>query len=90
VRALLTELPGVHNGAVDLFFREAQAFWPEVGPFADRRALMAARRLALGRSARDLAELVRGGGTEKLSWLVGALARIDLDNRYNSLGLTRT
>ncbi|WP_221761082.1 hypothetical protein [Kibdelosporangium aridum] len=89
VCALLTELPGVDNGAVDLFFREIQALWPEVEPFADRHALMAARRLALGQSARDLAELVRAGGTEKLSWLVGALARINLDNRYNTLKLAR-
>ncbi len=51
-RALLTELPGVDGQSVDLFLREVQALWAEVAPVADRRALAAARRLGLGRSAR--------------------------------------
>ena len=66
---------------VELFLREAQALWREVAPVADRRALAAARRLGLGRSADDLAGLA-SGESEQLAWLVGALARVDLEHRY--------
>ncbi|MFI6230540.1 hypothetical protein ACIBCR_24885 [Micromonospora echinospora] len=81
-RALLAELPGVDAPVVDLFLREAQVLWREVAPVADRRALTAARRLGLGRSAGDLAGLAGSGESERLAWLVGALARVDLEKRY--------
>ncbi|TCB94344.1 hypothetical protein E0H26_21920 [Micromonospora zingiberis] len=84
-RALLTALPGVDAQVADLFLREVQALWGEVAPVADRRALAAARRLGLGRSAADLAGLAGGGESERLAWLVGALARIDLERRYAEL-----
>ncbi|MEU8300628.1 hypothetical protein AB0C04_25520 [Micromonospora sp. NPDC048909] len=81
-RELLSELPGVDGQVVELFLREAQALWREVAPVADRRALVAARRLGLGRSASDLAGLAGSGESERLAWLVGALARVDLEQRY--------
>ncbi|WP_320066209.1 hypothetical protein [Micromonospora sp. RTGN7] len=84
-RALLAELPGVDAEAVDLFLREAQALWREVAPVADRRALTAARRLGLGRSPSDLAGLAGSGESERLAWLVGALARVELEKRYAEL-----
>ncbi|MCM0676833.1 hypothetical protein NCC78_19390 [Micromonospora phytophila] len=84
-RELLTELPGVDAAVADLFLREAQALWREVAPVADRRALVAARRLGLGRSADDLAGLAGSGESERLAWLVGALARVDLEKRYAEL-----
>ncbi|MEV6691915.1 hypothetical protein AB0M35_10665 [Micromonospora sp. NPDC051196] len=84
-RELLTALPGVDGQVADLFLREVQALWGEVAPVADRRALAAARRLGLGRSAEDLAGLAGGGESERLAWLVGALARIDLERRYAEL-----
>jgi hypothetical protein len=80
-RRLLTRLPGVTDAAADLLFSEAQVIWPEAGPFADRRSLRAAARLGLGRSTRELAALT-GDRSEKLAWLTGALARVDLDDRY--------
>ncbi|MFG1650341.1 hypothetical protein ACGFIE_10450 [Micromonospora sp. NPDC049275] len=83
-RALLADLPGVDEQVVELFLREAQALWREVAPVADRRALVAARRLGLGRSADDLAGLA-SGESEQLAWLVGALARVDLEHRYAEL-----
>ncbi|WP_345635981.1 hypothetical protein [Rugosimonospora acidiphila] len=83
-RRLLRELPGVSDAAVDLFFREVQAGWREVGPFADRRALAAARRLGLGRSTAELSEVAGGGESEKLAWLVSALVRVDLDRDYGA------
>jgi len=81
-RRLLTALPGVDDAVTDLFLRDAQAVWREVAPVADRRALAAARRLGLGRSAADLAGLAGSGESERLAWLVGALARVDLEKRY--------
>ncbi|WP_262285258.1 hypothetical protein [Micromonospora sp. MA102] len=81
-RRLLTGLPGVDDEVADLFLREVQAVWREVAPVADRRALAAARRLGLGRSADDLAGLAGSGESERLAWLVGALARVDLEKRY--------
>jgi len=80
-RALLTELPEVDARVVDLFLRETQAFWPEVAPVVDARALAAARRLGLARSAAELAEVAGTAEPERLSWLVGSLARIDLGQR---------
>ncbi|HEX2772494.1 MAG TPA: hypothetical protein VHN18_08710 [Micromonosporaceae bacterium] len=82
IRALLVALPAVDDEVVDLFFREVQAIWPEVAPCADRRALTAARRLGLGRSPADLAALAGGRESERLAWLVGALARVELEKRY--------
>lgn len=84
-RTLLTDLPGIDAQVVDLFLREVQALWREVAPVADRRALAAARRLGLGRSAGDLAGLAGSGESERLAWLVGALARVDLEKRYAEL-----
>ncbi len=84
-RRLFTELPGVDDRAVDLFFREVQVLWPEVAPFVDRRALAAARRLELGRTVADLSELAKSRESEKLSWLAGALARVDMENRYDEI-----
>jgi hypothetical protein len=84
-RQLLRELPGVDDEVVDLFFRDVQAPWREVAPFADRRALAAARKLGLGRSVQDLSDLTGSRESEKLAWLVGALAHIDLDNSYDQI-----
>ncbi|MFI7576702.1 hypothetical protein [Micromonospora sp. NPDC049497] len=84
-RELLTTLPGVDAAVADLFLREAQALWREVAPVADRRALVAARRLGLGRSADDLAGLAGSGESERLAWLVGSLARVDLEKSYAEL-----
>jgi hypothetical protein len=84
-RALLERLPGVDGKVVDLFFREAQVLWKEVSPFADRQALAAARKLGLGRTPEDLAELAKYEESEQYAWLVGALAQIDLDHRHDEI-----
>ena len=84
LRRALTDLPGVDGAAVDVFFREVQVIWPEVGPFADRRALRAADRLGLARNLTELAALT-GAESERLAWLAGALARVDADNRYTEM-----
>jgi endonuclease III len=84
-RELLTELPGVDGRVLELFLRDVQVPWREVWPFADRRALAAARRLGLARGTDDLAPLAGSPRSERLPWLVGALARVDLDKRYDEI-----
>jgi hypothetical protein len=46
-RRLLTEVKGLGDVGVDIFFREAQVAWEELFPFVDRRAAQAARQLGL-------------------------------------------
>jgi endonuclease III len=84
-RQLLTDLPGVSDRVVDLFVREVQVLWPELVPFADRRALAAARRLGLARSTAELAEVAGSDESERLAWLAGVLARVDLENKYDEV-----
>jgi hypothetical protein len=79
-RALLKEFKGIGDAGVDIFFREVQAVWDEVAPYADRRALQAARRLDLGDAASDLARL-----TDRKSYprLVAALVRVHQDDLFD-------
>jgi hypothetical protein len=83
-RRLLTRLPGVTDAAVDFFFRDVQVIWPEVEPFFDRRSLRAAARLGLGATTDEVAPLA-GKGAERVAWLAGALARVDLDDSYREV-----
>lgn len=83
-RRLLVDLPGVTDAAVDLFFLDVQAIWPEAGPFFDRRSLRAAARLGLGGTVDEVAALA-GAGAERVAWLAGALAQVDLDDRYREV-----
>jgi hypothetical protein len=58
----------------------------EVGRgFAEPQALSAARKLGLGRTPEDLAELAEYEESEQFGWLVGALAQIDLDHRHEEI-----
>lgn len=83
-RRLLKRCKGIGDVGADIFCREAQAAWDELVPFADRRALRAAKRLDLGADAealmrhcaRDKAEVAR---------LVAALVRVDLDDGYDEV-----
>lgn len=58
LRRLLTAFPGIGPAGADIFLREAQAVWPDLRPFADRRALSGAERLGLPQTPRRLAGLV--------------------------------
>lgn len=53
-RTLLKRLKGIGDVGVDIFFREVQAAWDELVPFADKRVMKAARQLGLGNNATDL------------------------------------
>ena len=81
-RRLLKRLKGLGDTGVDIFFREAQVGWDELRPFADRRALDAARRLDLGGDAKALARLAKGRDFDRL---VAALVRTELANDYEKI-----
>jgi hypothetical protein len=81
-RQLLKEFKGIGDVGCDIFFREAQAVWDELYPFADRRALKAAQTLGLGSTPAELAKLIR---RDEFVRLVGALARCDIEKRYAEL-----
>jgi hypothetical protein len=72
-RILLKEVKGLGDVGVDIFFREVQLIWPEVAPFADRRALRTSQRLGLGGSAQELRRLVDADA--EFTRLVAALVR---------------
>lgn len=67
---------------MDIFCREAQICWPELYPFADRKALGAARKLGLPATPRELAGLV---GREEFPVLVAALVRADLAKSHEQI-----
>ncbi len=67
----------------DIFFREVQAAWPELHPFADRRALSAAEQLALGSDADALAKLA--SGPDEFARLVAALVRVELEDDHDAV-----
>ncbi|MFF3762773.1 endonuclease [Streptomyces sp. NPDC001922] len=71
----LREVPGIGPIGVHIFLREAQAVWPEVRPYLDRKALDGARRIGLPASAKELAALV---DEEDLPRLAAALVRVAL------------
>jgi hypothetical protein len=83
-RQLLKEVKGLGDVGVDIFFREVQLAWDELRPFADRRALDAARRLRLGGNARALAKLTDGAPRD-YARLVAALVRTELDDDYDAV-----
>ncbi|HEY3710071.1 MAG TPA: endonuclease [Amycolatopsis sp.] len=60
----------------DIFCREAQAVWPELRPYVDKKALDGAKRIGLPPDAAKLARLV---GDEDTAKLAAALVRVALD-----------
>ena len=60
-RTLLKECKGIGDVGADIFCREVQVAWSELFPFADRRALEAARRFGLEGDADSLARRVPEG-----------------------------
>lgn len=77
MRAQLKRVKGLGDVGVDIFFREVQAVWPDLAPFADGKALKAAR--ALGLLSRDDAAALRDLVPEKdFPRFVAGLVRVDL------------
>jgi endonuclease III len=81
-RELLKEFKGIGDVGVDIFFREVQAAWPELFPFADRLALRSAKRLRLPANAEELAALV---SRRNFPRFIVALVRIELEKRYEEI-----
>jgi len=81
-RRLLKEFKGVGDVGVDIFFREVQAAWDEVFPFADKRALKAAGRLKLGRDAEALAKHV---SRKDYTRFIAGLVRMDMMKAYDEV-----
>jgi endonuclease III len=72
---LLQEFKGIGPTGADIFCREAQTAWPELYPFADKKALGAAQQLGLGKDAKALANVVEQRDFPRL---VAALIRTSL------------
>jgi hypothetical protein len=81
-RRLLKEFKGIGDVGVDIFFREVQGVWNEVYPFADKKALKAARRVHLGGDAKSLSRLVKKADFPRLAV---ALVRMDLVDDYDAI-----
>lgn len=81
-RALLKQCRGLGDHGVDAFFREVQVAWPELVPFADRRARMSAVRLGLPRDERRLARLADEGDWPRLAV---ALVRVDIESGHDAV-----
>lgn len=79
-RHLLKQFKGLGDVGVNIFFREVQVAWDELYPFADAKAIMAARRLGLGADAEELARLV---DREDFARLVAALVRVALAKAFD-------
>ncbi len=74
-RRLLKEFKGMGDVGADIFFREVQVAWDELRPFADDKALRAAKHLGLGNDTESLVGLVPAKDFPRL---VAALVRVDL------------
>lgn len=75
---LLQEVPRLGPIGAAIFCREAQAVWPELRPYLDRKALDGAQRLGLPTDASELASMVSG---DDLARLAAALVRVTLDKQ---------
>jgi hypothetical protein len=78
LRRRLREVPRLGPTGADIFCREAQAVWPELRPYLDRKTLAGARRLGLPTEPDRLAGLVDG---DDLARLAAGLVRVALDAR---------
>lgn len=81
-RKLLKDFKGIGNVGADIFFREAQTAWDEIHPFADKKALDAARELGLPASAEGLAGLVN---RQELPRLLSALVHASLAKEVDEI-----
>lgn len=76
LRQLLQQVPRIGPVGADIFCREAQAVWPQLRPYLDRRALDGARRLGLPADPQRLAKLVPDRDLARLS---AGLVHVTLD-----------
>jgi hypothetical protein len=82
-RRLLTQLKGLGDVGVDIFFREVQVVRDELVPFADSRALAAASTLQLPDDPSRLYRLV--DGPTAFARLTAALVRTELAGDHEEI-----
>lgn len=76
IKELLREVPGLGPVGIDIFCREAQAVWPELRPYFDKKALSGAEKTGLPKDVDRLAELVDAEDYARFS---AALVRLTLE-----------
>lgn len=76
LHGLIQQVPRIGPVGADIFCREAQAVWPDLRPYLDRRSLDGARRIGLPADRDRLAALVPAGD---LARFCAALVRLTLD-----------
>lgn len=79
LRELLERFPKLGPVGAHIFCREAQAVWPELRPYFDKKALSGADKLGLPHDPRRLAELV---DTDDYSVFAAALVRVALTKNW--------
>ncbi|HEV2782767.1 MAG TPA: endonuclease [Actinophytocola sp.] len=78
LRQLLTEFPRIGATGAQIFCREAQAVWPWLRPYFDKRALVGAKKVGLPADPDRLAKLVSPDDQARLA---AALTRVSLARR---------
>ncbi|PWI42825.1 endonuclease [Streptomyces sp. ICBB 8177] len=76
LREELRRVPGLGPVGADIFLREVQSLWPEVGPLFDGKAVQGAKRLGLPEQPEKLAGLV---ARDERAVFAAALVRAALD-----------
>ena len=76
IKELLREVPNLGPVGIDIFCREAQAVWPELRPYFDKKALSGAEKAGLPKDAGRLAALVDAADYARFS---AALVRLTLE-----------
>lgn len=74
IRSLLTGFPGIGPSGADIFLREVQAVWPQVGPYLDDRVLSGAAKLDLPTDPVRLARMA--ASSRDVTRLAAALVRV--------------
>ena len=74
----LRRFPKMGPVGVDIFCREAQAVWPELRPYLDKKTLDGAKKIGLPADPEKLAKQVSG---DDLPRLAAALVRVSLDKK---------
>lgn len=76
LRESLQEFPKLGPVGADIFCREAQAVWPELRPYFDKKALSGAQQVGLPKQPDQLGDLVDG---DDLARLAAACVRVTLE-----------
>jgi endonuclease III len=79
IASLLAEFPGIGPAGAGIFLREAQAVWPSVSPYLDKRVLDSAGKAGLPVRPASLAALT--SSSQELARLAAALIRVSRDKQ---------